>query len=302
MELTTIIILIIVGYVLLKIFSGSSKSKNKKQAKQYRTPQMTPQRPPAQTNNIEQNAKRQVSLGNFDEASNLYLRAGRIYQAAKTKAMKGPSAAPEVIEIISVNYKGNKETPLNNLVDEFYHRLNKPEVSIALLRLMNQNDRANAIQAVAFPQAESQSSYSPQEELIEVNQSFQTSSESIAETKPSVDMKNNLDDNMDVISEYELDDFLNSVEPVTEPAETKPVKNESPKTTKSIPNTLMMASGDLGENCIACRKAIKSGDSFIYCLNCGKAGHYKHLGEMIKVTGKCPSCGKRLVLSMFDLE
>ncbi len=299
MDLTTIIILIIVGYVLLKIFSGSSKSKKTKKIKQYNNPQRAPQRTPVQSNNIEHNAKRQVSLGNFDEASNLYLRAGRIYQAAKTKAMKGPSAAAEVVDLISVNYKGNRDTPLNNLVDEFYHRLNKPEVSIALLRLMGQHDRANAIQTVAFPNETSQPSGDrfAQEDVTEVSESFQTTSETVAESKPSLDiMTNNKDDTMGVISDNELDSFLDSAEPAkTDDSTTKTVSAD-------IPNTLMMAPGDLGENCIACRKSIKSGDSFIYCLNCGKPGHYKHLGEMIKVTGKCPSCGKRLVLSMFDLE
>lgn len=295
MEFTTIIVLVIVGFVLLKIFSGSSKSKKKQQVKRHRSQQRAPS---VQTNNIEQNARRQVSLGNFDTASNLYLRAGRIYQAAKTKAMKGPSAAPEVMEIISVNYKGNRDTPLNNLVDEFYHRLNKPEVSIALLRLMGQNDRANAIQAVAFPNTEASqsSSYVPPQEITEVKESFQTASEPAVESKPSIElMTDHNDENMEVISDSELDDFLDSAEPAK-------VEKASKISSKDIPNTLMMASGDLGENCIACRKAIKSGDSFIYCLNCGKTGHYKHLAEMIKVTGKCPICSKRLVLSMFDLE
>ena len=296
MELTTIIVLVIVAYVLYKIFSGSSKSKKKTKVKQYRSPQRAPS---VQTNNIEQNAKRQVSLGNFDTASNLYLRAGRIYQAAKTKAMKGPSAAPEVMDLITVNYKGNRNTPLNNLVDEFYHRLNKPEVSIALLRLMGEHDRANAIQAVAFPNTETSQSggYAPQEEIKEVKESFQTASEAVVEPKPSIELITDTnDDSIKVISDSELDDFLDSAEPAKE--ESTQVKTSS----TDIPNTLMMASGDLGENCIVCKKGIKSGDSFIYCLNCGKTGHYKHLAEMIKVTGKCPSCGKRLVLSMFNLE
>jgi len=243
--------------------------------------------------------ERQVSLGNFDEASNLYLRAGRIYQAAKTKAMKGPSAAAEVIEIITVNYRGNRDTPLNNLVDEFYHRLNKPEVSISLLRLMGQHDRANAIQAVAFPNEEGQTDRDEvMEEVTEVTESFQTASEPAVEHKPpqpALDIiTNNKDDTMSVISDNELDSFLDTAKPVK--------KVEVPKKPSEIPNTLMMASGDLSENCIACRKPIISGDSFIYCLNCGKPGHYKHLGEMIKVTGKCPNCRERLVLSMFDLK
>ena len=97
---------------------------------------------------------------------------------------------------------------------------------------------------------------------------------------------------METISDSELDDFLDQPLP----------QEDKEETMASIPNTLMMAASDLIIKCIVCRKTIESGDSFIYCINCGKPGHYRHLGEMIKVTGKCPSCKKRLVLSMYDFE
>jgi len=69
----------------------------------------------------------------------------------------------------------------------------------------------------------------------------------------------------------------------------------------TYPNAMMMASSTLQDSCSVCRREIKSGDSFIYCMNCGKPGHYGHLGEVIKVTGKCPVCQKRLTPTMYDI-
>jgi hypothetical protein len=69
----------------------------------------------------------------------------------------------------------------------------------------------------------------------------------------------------------------------------------------SYPNTLMMASSKLEQNCSVCRRTIQSGDSFIYCVKCGHPGHWAHLGEMIKVTGKCPVCKQRLTQNMYDV-
>ena len=94
------------------------------------------------------------------------------------------------------------------------------------------------------------------------------------------------------------DEFFEETEaePLVDPVSvSKPVKRDS------YPNSMMMASTTLQDNCSACRREIKSGDSFIYCLNCGKPGHYAHLGEMIKVTGKCPVCKERLAPTMYDI-
>ena len=76
----------------------------------------------------------------------------------------------------------------------------------------------------------------------------------------------------------------------------------SPPSNGSYPNTLLMASMTLSDPCIVCRKSVNAGESFLHCLNCGKTGHYKHVAEIMKVTGKCPSCKERLVISMYDIE
>ncbi|MHA2029372.1 MAG: hypothetical protein ACW99Q_08270, partial [Candidatus Kariarchaeaceae archaeon] len=100
----------------------------------------------------------------------------------------------------------------------------------------------------------------------------------------------------DVVEEQEV---IPAVETANE--ETPIAVTETSAKPKDVENKLMMASVLLPDSCSVCRREIKSGDSFLQCLTCGKPGHYKHIAEMIKVTGKCPSCKQRLVMNMFDI-
>lgn len=55
-----------------------------------------------------------------------------------------------------------------------------------------------------------------------------------------------------------------------------------------------IATEDLSENCIVCKRKISKGQNFVVCPYCKKPAHYAHFVEFIKVRGVCPSCNGRL--------
>ncbi len=306
MDLITLFILFMVG---LFIYKSVSKPKKKlpPQKRTYQIPSQTsssnkiPTRHVKKFNTLSNSAKEQANLGNFDEASRLYLLAGQVYLAAKMKALKGPQFAAEAIDIIRAKFRGDAEKTINNLVSEFYDRLNKPAIAAALLRAAGYIDRAMAIEAIINTSLNP----SPVSTVVVTENTSNSTEDSLSPTVEE-DTTTFDDDREEELSTEEIDNFLDefleddSSTELEEDDHQDDFTSSAPK--KEIPNTMLMATTDLGEKCIACRRPIKSGDTFIYCLHCGKPGHYKHLGEMIKVTGKCPNCHKRLVLSMYDLE
>ncbi len=291
MEFATLILLIIIGFVLYNIFSKkpNKKVKNRHHQRGRYVPNraVTPNRT-VQPNHsaLLRDAQRQVSRGNFDDASDLYLRANQVFTAAKMKLFKGPQAAAETISLIKINAPNRYNIILDNLVNEFYYRLKKPNVSIALLREAGFHERAEAI-AVASGLLSTQPS--------QTQQTMQTHSQTEPVATKTVVTEEKFDiDGVKPVKENELDDFLDTA--ITEVNKPKAVIKEK------IPNSLLMASGTISDNCVVCRKSIDSGDTFIYCLNCGKPGHYKHLAEMVKVTGRCPSCKQSLKIRQYDLD
>lgn len=288
MEFETLIILVIFGYIFYKLFGGGKSKKSKQRTTKrpyqqqvedgYRVRQTgqgsdRSRRTDSGTSLI-QSAKRQERLGNFDEASRLYLRADQVFSAAKMKAMKGPQEAGAAIETIRLNAPEDQvEMIVRNLVNEFYYRLDMPANAASLLRGFNLIAEAQAVEVAAGIQ--------PQ--IIDVA---------------------SLDD--DLAAEF-------VEEPVIETSnvEAQIVETEAKKTDIAVEvdnsnsdgysRTLLLASGGLSDPCSVCKRPIESGDSFLQCLNCGKPGHYKHLAEIMKVVGKCPRCKARLVISMYEL-
>ena len=55
-----------------------------------------------------------------------------------------------------------------------------------------------------------------------------------------------------------------------------------------------IATEDLPEKCIVCKRPIRKGDKYVPCPQCGKVAHYSHFIEFIKVRGVCPSCNAKL--------
>ena len=221
-----------------------------------------------------QSAKSQEQQHNYDEASQLYLRGGQVYSAAKMKALKGPIGADEAINIIQVNSPDQVEMIIRNLVNEFYYRLNQPATASALLRSVGFIDEAIAVEVAAGIASQTITVSTP------AGTSAEMGSEPITTPPPAE---------------------INEIDSVEEMQVAEEVEIASPSKPDKIQNTLMMASVTLSDKCIVCRRDITSGDSFLQCLSCGKPGHYKHIAEMIKVTGKCPNCKERLVMHMFDL-
>ncbi|MCY3411913.1 MAG: E3 ubiquitin protein ligase [Candidatus Heimdallarchaeota archaeon] len=275
----SIIILAIIGFILYKIFVGKKPKQpsrvQNRQNRQVQASQTSNTQQSTQSESLMKNAQRQMSRGNYDEASNLYLRAGQVFTAAKMKLFKGPEAAAEALNLVRVNAPEKFDIILDNLVNEFYYRVKKPAISVALLREVGYYERAEALavaSGIAMPQMHQQApvTHAPASTVTLEEQKVEVPAKPVAkEVKPPV-------------------------KEVAKPIVTTPAKE--------IPNTLMMAQSDTDQNCLVCRRPIKAGDSFIYCLNCGKPGHYKHLGEMMKVTGKCPSCKTKLRNSMYTFD
>lgn len=287
---TTWLVLLIIGIVLYKLFKSDASDKKKRSRRQvsqsssnnlYATRQTgrdSPRRSQKDTNKTNssfiQSAKRQEKMKNYDEASQLYLRGGQVYSAAKMKVMKGPTGAEEAINIIEVNSPDQVEMVTRNLVNEFYYRLGQPATAAALLRSVGLVDEAIAVEVTA--------GIAPQVESVNVQ---------TATTHTEVEPVENTEPVVDTMEEESVDDIsvIEEVEAVT------------PAKPNNIQNTLLMASVLLSDKCIVCRRDITTGDSFLQCQSCGKPGHYKHIAEMIKVTGKCPNCKERLVMHMFNL-
>ncbi len=60
-----------------------------------------------------------------------------------------------------------------------------------------------------------------------------------------------------------------------------------------------IASEDMSEKCVVCRKQIKKGQRFVSCPSCQSLAHYSHFVEWIKVQGACPKCYAKLKISDF---
>ncbi|RMG35088.1 MAG: hypothetical protein D6732_09655 [Methanobacteriota archaeon] len=213
-----------------------------------------------------------IRQGKYDEASTLFLQAGRIFQAAKTKMLKGPQAAPEAIEIIRNRMPLQVEKIGRNLAHEFYYNLNRPREAAAILRAMGLHGEAEAIEVVAG--ITSQSTPEP----ISQTPSSKVNPVQVAQSAPEP---------------------VSIPEPTSSPP-SEEVIAEPPEKPENIPNLVMTATSNLSETCVVCRKAIRNGDEYIYCVHCGKPGHSRHLFEYMKVKGECPNCKQRLRAKMYQ--
>ena len=72
--------------------------------------------------------------------------------------------------------------------------------------------------------------------------------------------------------------YVNALRRISSQIALKPTRGES------------VATHDMKENCIVCKRPIKAGDRIIGCPMCGKLAHYPHLLEWVKVQGSCPNC------------
>ncbi len=216
-------------------------------------------------------ANMMIRQGKYDEATTLFLQAGRIFQAAKTKMLKGPQAAPEAIEIIRNRMPLQVEKIGRNLAHEFYYNMNRPRESAAILRAMGLHGEAEAIEVVAGITPQRPLQRPPPQETATVEPVQVT--RSVPETTP---------------------------QPIATPLTQQKEMEEENGKPENIPNLVLTASSNFTGTCVVCRKTIKTGETYIYCLNCGKPGHSRHLFEYMKVKGQCPSCKQRLRGKMYQ--
>lgn len=301
------IFIIVIVYLLYKGFTEDSSdvlntppySRNRSnQLSQNQFSQPSQRRQDRTRGSLVDSAKRQEKMGNYDEASRLYLQGGQIFSAAKMKAMKGPHEAGNAVNIIEAHSPDKMELITQNLVNEFYYRLEKPATAASLLRNIGKEEEAVAVEVAA--------GISPTVTNSNVNttparsETTRTTSEINATSQDIPDMEDLFDEDT-VAEDADINELLDEIAPLEE-LDVEPTVVETPEDPAGeYPNTLMMASTTLDATCSACRRDIESGDSFLYCLNCGRPGHYKHLGEIMKVMRKCPACKQKLVPQMYDL-
>jgi len=299
MEFETLIIIVIIGYLIYRLTVSDSQKRSRRPRQTVHgrrirktgkgAPRASTDRSAPETNSsLIQSAKRQERIGNYDEASRLYLRGGHVFSAAKMIAMKGPQEATRVVDLIRVNSPNQIDMIGQNLVNEFYYRLEQPATAAAILRAVGKDDEAMAVE-VASGIAPPNASPSQASQTADIAQVVNPGK---AEPDPQIS-------DTEVITPE--NNIPSPVSVSTQTASVQEIMAEKPKTTNKVNNKLMMASVDLEDNCSVCKRAIKNGSSFLYCLNCSKPGHYKHLAEIMKVTGKCPNCKERLALRMYDL-
>ena len=291
-EFIIIVIIVIALYLIFKGDDGTKKRRKRRLKQSTNDPYSSRQtgkdaprreaprksrRSSSRTNSsFIRSAKREESRKNYDEASDLYLKGNQVYSSAKMKLLKGPSGAPEAINLIDINAPDQTETITRNLVNEFYYRLKQPATAAAILRAGGQNEEAIAVEVAAGIPSQSiivttpNTPTNPAEPKILSSEPDQVEI-ATQETTQETAILNSDENNSDMAGDS--------------PDETSKIDN--------ISNTLMMASVNLTDACSVCKKPINAGDSFLQCLSCGKPGHFKHLPEMVKVTGKCPICRER---------
>ncbi len=274
MEIGIILLVIIIGVVLYLTkdrWSSTTPQNYKQNLIQQRLGRKEEIQP------FLSSAEMLVRQGKYDDAATLYLQAGRIFQAAKTKMLKGPEAAFEAIEIIRNRMPLQFEKIGRNLAHEFFYNQNKPKEAAAILRAMGLNDEATAVEVAAGIS-------SPQVQTPR----FQEQATTVEPVPVTIEKK-----------EISMPKQVHaaSIEPVVE----MQVEEQEELTPENIPDTALTAQKELDHPCVVCKRKITVGEVFIYCLNCGKPGHSKHLLEYTKVRGICPNCKKRLTPNMYSL-
>ncbi len=242
--------------------------------------------PPQESETFILSAERLAEQGRYDDAATLYLQAGKIFLAAKTKMMKGPEAATEALDIIRSKMPNSFETIGRNLAHEFYYNLRKPVEAATILRAMGLVGEAEAIEVVEnIPPTERY--------LIQSEMEVPIQNENVNQVTHQPESSILVSEQLDQVEKSEMQPEKSEMEPAKAVATTVDVSGE-------IPNTILTAKLGLEKPCVVCKKSIDAGSEYVYCLNCGNPGHRRHLLEYIKVRGICPNCKARLTRKMYE--
>ncbi len=296
MEVGTLITLFIILYVIIHFLKKSKKHRRSRHHRYYRR-RRTPRartRPPAyeprvdttsrfgmatplpsptdrSADNFRRRARELERVGAFQEAAELYLKAGEVFSAAKAMASQGPSYVPQAVAIIETYAPNRVEMIVRNLVRYFYDR-NDLQTAARLFREIGLTGEAEALEAVAHTSTTAQpptASALPPSAPSSAS-SVVSSTVPLAPTQPQAQIT------------------------------AEPVRSEKPLADVSLEKAkAMVATGDLNEKCMLCRKNIRSGEIYVKCPHCQNIAHRSHLMEWVKVKAICPVCRQRLTTDMF---
>ncbi len=298
-----VIVLAVIVYLIAKQVAKSPRNSSN-QSRRTRSTRRRPRDRQQSNNHYFKTAEKLVREGRFDEASTLYIQSGQTYLAAKAKLLKGPTYANQALLILQNRLGSNITKAVDNLIQELYYKNNRPDLAAALLRANGQIEAAEAIEVVSNIQPVEFEALPPSQVVTEGKISTSDSNHPIRPTSNNTNgsglpVEVSTIDKEEVIIPQVTSKAMGSDLDSTELIQNQPASNLQ---TESIPNTLLLASSKLNDNCSVCRKSIETGDTFLYCINCRAPAHSRHLLEYVKVRGVCPICNKRLAVSMYELE
>ncbi len=297
-ELGTLITLFIIVYIIIHFLKKGKRhrrSRHHRYSRKRRTPRART-RPPAyeprvdttsrygtptppitsptdrSADNFRKRARELERAGAFQEAAELYLMAGEVFSAAKAMASQGPEYVPQAVAIIEAYAPNRVEMIVRNLVRYFYDR-NDLQTAARLFREIGLTGEAEALEAIAqtSPSAQSASISAPAPSAPASVSAFVQPSVSTVSSQPQPQIS------------------------------AEPVRSEKPLADISLEKTkAMVATSDLNEKCMLCRKNIRSGEIYVKCPHCQNIAHRSHLMEWVKVKAICPVCRQRLTTEMFS--
>ncbi len=302
--LTNLLILLVIVFIILRISKKSKKKKKQKQtphpyqtrrvARPVRTTQSTvhpTSKSPKGTDAFRRRAIELERLGRYQEAAEMYIKAGEIFSAAKAIASQGPEYVPQAVRIIEMYSPNRTEMIVRNLVRYFFDK-GELQTAANFFHEINLHGEAEAIEAL-LPKR-------PKPTSSQRSSHHQRSTEHISSLQHAKELTSSTSSSMDNIKPPE-----GSPSPLITPPEqqvklSQPVTSEKPLAELGKTKGPMMASIDLDESCMLCRKKIKAGEVYLKCPYCQNIYHRSHLLEWIKVKGTCPVCKHKLTAEMFE--
>jgi hypothetical protein len=239
-----------------------------------------------------------IKSGRIDQAVNIYKSRNQHFLAARAIASKGPQEAMNVLTYIQENIPDRTELMINNLVEDFYHRERKPAIAAVLYRAIGKTEEAEAIEIASNitstarfvtidPAPISNEPPTPIEYRYQ-----RTDDQRIEDHRPEPPT-----------STLKTSETTTSITPTINTSinteEKRP--DRTPNVKRKVSNQMLVATRNSGENCLVCKREITSGQTYLFCLHCGRIAHTKHLLEYSRIKGTCPNCNERISASNYDL-
>ena len=234
-------------------------------------------------------------LGRYQEAAEMYLKAGEIFSAAKAIASQGPEYVPHAVNLIENYAPSRAEMIVRNLVRYFF---DKGELLTAakLFHEIGLHGEAEAIEALLPKTHQPPNIQRPP--TIPDSKPIPPTTSNIYD-KPSIPPPPSTTPSQPEVRP-DVEQILPRISREQQEKLSQPVISEKPLAEPGKAQGPRMASTDLEEVCMLCRKKIKAGEVYLKCPYCQNIFHRTHLLEWIKVKATCPVCKHELKPEIFE--